>query len=194
MLIGKRAPDFSCQALINGSIQDVSLKDYAGRMKVLLFYPLDFSFVCPTELHAFQSSLEELTKRNTVVLGISVDSVYCHLAWWEKPKKMGGLAGVSFPLLSDMTKTISRAYGVLDEEKGFATRGLFIIDTDDVIQHLEINNVSIGRNTTEVIRVLDAITFVKEHGEACPVNWVAGDEGIKQDEQGVIDYFAKQQS
>ncbi len=194
MLIGKTAPDFSCQAIINGAIQDVSLKSYAGLIKVLLFYPLDFSFICPTELHAFQGIVEELARRNTVVLGISVDSVYSHLAWWQKPKPMGGLAGVSYPLLSDITKKISRDYGVLDEEKGFAVRGLFIIDTDDVIQHIEINTVSIGRNTTEVIRLLDAINFVKTHGEGCPVNWTRGEDGIKQDEQGVIDYFSKQQA
>ena len=191
MLIGKKAPSFSAQAMINGAIQDITLKDYAGFMKVLVFYPLDFSFVCPTELHAFQDSIDEFTKRNTMVLGLSVDSVYSHVAWWEKPKKMGGLAGVSFPLVSDITKTIARDYGVLDEEKGFAARGLFILDTEDTIQHLEINNVSLGRNTTEVLRILDAISFVKERGEACPVNWLAGDTGIKQNEQGLIDYFSK---
>ncbi|MBA2307168.1 peroxiredoxin [Candidatus Dependentiae bacterium] len=194
MLIGKKAPDFSCLAVVNGVIKDSSLQDYAGRMKVLVFYPLDFSFVCPTELHAFQDMLATFSEKNAVILGISVDSVYSHLAWCEKPKKMGGLEGVSFPLLSDITKTISRSYGVLDEEKGFAARGLFIIDTDDIIQHIEINNVSIGRNTAEVIRLLDAIAFVKKHGEACPINWTAGSDGLKQTEQGVIDYFSTKKS
>lgn len=192
MLIGKTAPDFSCQALVQGSIKDVSLKDYAEYIKILLFYPLDFSFVCPTELQAFNSISEELAKRNAIVLGISVDSVYSHLAWWERPKKQGGLEGVSFPLLSDMTKEICRAYGVLDEEKGYAARALFIIDSSSIVQHIEINTASVGRNTHEALRLLDALAFVKTHGEACPINWTPGDVGIVQNEQGVVDYFTKQ--
>ncbi len=192
MLIGQAAPGFSCKAVVNKVIQDISLEDYHGFFKVLVFYPLDFSFVCPTELHAFQDTLGEFQKRNAVVFGISVDSVYCHLAWCEKPKKEGGLEGVVFPLLSDLTKTIARSYGVLDEKQGFATRGLFIIDTENIVQHMEINNISIGRNTTEVIRLLDAISFSKKHGEACPINWSVGSDGLKETEQGVVDYFSKQ--
>lgn len=191
MLIGKKAPDFSGEAVINGAIQTISLKNYSNLFKVLLFYPLDFSFVCPTELHGFQASKDELDARNTVVIGISVDSVYSHLAWFEKPKKQGGLEGITFPLLSDILKSISRSYGVLDEEKGIAARGLFIIDDEDIVQHIQINNLSVGRNTQEVIRLLDAFKFVKEHGEACPVNWTKGESGIKQSEQGVLDYFSK---
>ena len=190
-MVGKKAPSISCKAIIKGQIKDFSLSDYKGRMKVLFFYPLDFSFVCPTELHAFQESIAEFDKRETSILGISVDSVYSHLAWLAQPKSDGGIAGIEFPLLSDITKTIAREYGVLDETEGIAFRAVFIIDEDDVIQCVQCNNLSLGRNISEVLRMIDAIRFVATHGEACPANWSLEQAGIETTHSGVIDYFHK---
>lgn len=191
MLIGKLAPHFSCKAVINNEIKDVSLDDYKNQVKVVFFYPLDFTFVCPTELHAFQDALSEFEKRKTAVLGISVDSVYSHMAWLEQPKEQGGIAGVTFPLLSDLSKSISRAFDVLDEQEGIAFRALFIIDKNNIIQSMQINNLSLGRNVNEVLRLVDAIEFVETHGEVCPANWSLGKEGLKPTHAGVVDYFHK---
>lgn len=188
-MIGKPAPSFSCKAVIKGEIKDLSLDDFQGQAKVIFFYPLDFSFICPTELHAFQDALEEFEKRKTVLLGISVDSVYAHLAWYEQPKEEGGIAGVSYPLLSDITKSISRAYGALDEEEGVAFRALFVIDKQNIIQSMHINNLSLGRNVNEVLRLVDAVEFVETHGEVCPANWSLGKDGMVPTHAGVVDYF-----
>ena len=189
MLLGTMAPEFSCKAVIDGEIKDIHLSDYKGQMRVLFFYPLDFSFVCPTELHAFQDALAEFEKRKTVILGVSVDSVYSHLAWLAQPKEQGGIKGVTFPLLSDITKSIARTYGVLDEKEGIAYRGLFIIDKHDVVQSVQINNLSLGRNINEVVRLVDAVEFVETHGEVCPANWTLGQGGIEPTHSGVVDYF-----
>jgi peroxiredoxin 2/4 len=193
MLIGKPAPGFTCKAIINGQIVDVSLDTFSG-IKVLFFYPADFSFVCPTELHAFQDSIGEFEKRKTAVIGISVDSVYCHSAWLSQPKEQGGIAGITYPLLSDITKQISRSYDVLDESSGTAVRALFIIDAKNIIQSAQINNLSLGRNVSEVLRLVDAVQFVESHGEACPANWTPGDEGIVRTHEGVVGYFHHKKS
>lgn len=190
MLVGKQAPDIKSQAIINNSIKNISLEDFKGKYKVLFFYPLNFTFVCPTELHAFQDSIEEFNKRNTVILGISVDSVYSHQAWLSQPKTQGGIQGITYPLLSDLNKNISKSYGVLDEISGIAMRGLFIIDENDIVQCMQINNLSFGRNITEVLRLIDAIAYVKKHGEACPANWSHGKKGLKTTHEGILDYFS----
>ncbi|MGO9784326.1 MAG: peroxiredoxin [Streptosporangiaceae bacterium] len=191
MLIGKQAPAFSCKAVIDGEIKDISLDDYKGQTKVIFFYPLDFSFICPTELHAFQDALTEFEKRKTAVLGISVDSVYSHLAWLAQPKDQGGIKGVTFPLLSDITKSIAQSYNALDEVEGIAFRALCIIDKNNIIQSMQINNLSLGRNINEVLRLVDAVDFVETHGEVCPANWSLGKEGLAPTHAGVVDYFHK---
>ncbi len=191
MLIGKKAPSFSCQAIIDGQIKDFSFDDYKGKAKVLFFYPLDFSFVCPTELNAFQDVYQEFKNRDTEIFGISVDSVYAHEAWLHQPKEQGGIAGVSYPVLSDITKSISRMYDALNEEEGIAYRALYIIDKDDIIQSAQINNLSLGRNIAEVLRLVDAVAFVEKHGEVCPANWTPSMDGIEPTHAGVVDYFHK---
>ncbi len=191
MLIGKQAPAFSCKAVIGGEVKDLSLDDFKGQTKVIFFYPLDFSFICPTELHAFQEALTEFEKRKTAVLGISVDSVYSHLAWLAQPKDQGGIKGVTFPLLSDITKSITQSYNALDEVEGIAFRALFIVDKNNIIQSMQINNLSLGRNINEVLRLVDAVGFVETHGEVCPANWSLGKEGLAPTHAGVVDYFHK---
>lgn len=192
MIIGKPAPDFSCKGVIDSEIKDFSLHDLKGRLIVLCFYPLDFSFVCPTELQAFQDSLPEFQKRNAAVLAISVDSVYSHLMWLDQPKERGGIKGIAYPLLSDITKSIARAYGVLDEDEGMTYRALFIIDKSGIVQSMQVNNLSLGRNIQEVLRLVDAVQFVQEHGEVCPANWSLGQEGLVPTREGVAEYFKKQ--
>lgn len=189
MLVGKPAPLFSCEAVIDGQIKTISLEDYLIGTIVLFFYPLDFSFVCPTELHAFQDDHDEFKKRNATILGISIDSVYSHLAWLAQPKVEGGIAGITYPVLSDITKSISRLYHVLDEEEGIAYRALFIIDKHGIVQSTQINNLSLGRNIKEVLRLVDAIEFVSVHGEVCPANWMLGQEALTADHKGVVEYF-----
>jgi peroxiredoxin (alkyl hydroperoxide reductase subunit C) len=172
-LIGHEAPNFVAQAAKNGEIIDVQLKEYKGKFVVLLFYPLDFTFVCPTELMAFQHKIEEFHKRNTEILAISVDSVYTHRAWWNHEVK-----SVSFPIVSDITKTICLNYGTLID-KGISLRGTYIIDADGLVQHVSVNNLGIGRGVDEVLRLVDAIQYHKSHGEVCPADWHLGDKGIR---------------
>lgn len=191
MIIGKPAPDVNCKAVIDGEIKDFSLHDLKGRLIVLCFYPLDFSFVCPTELQAFQELLPEFEKRNASVLAISVDSVYSHLMWLDQPKERGGIKGVTYPMLSDITKSISRAYGVLNDEEGITYRALFIIDKDGIVQSIQINNMSLGRNIQEVLRLVDAVQFVQDHGEVCPANWSLGQDGMAPTREGLKEYFNK---
>ncbi len=191
MLVGKRAPSFSCQAIVNEEVKDIYFEDFKDAYKVLFFYPLDFTFVCPTELHAFQESISEFEQRNAVILGVSVDSVYSHLAWLAQPKEQGGIQGITYPLLSDITKSISRAYEVLDEDKGIALRGIFIIDNENIVQVAQINNLSLGRNTQEVLRLLDAVHFTKEHGQVCPANWTEEEKGLKPTQEGLKEYYKK---
>lgn len=191
MLIGKKAPDFLCEAVVGGVTKKISLRDFAGKYKVLFFYPADFTFVCPTELHAFQDALEEFKKRDTVIFAASVDSIDSHKKWLEQPKEQGGIKGITYPILADVKKEIARTFDVLDESKGVACRGLFIIDKNDIIQALQINNLSFGRNIAEVIRLIDAIKFTEEHGEVCPANWIPGKKGLKPTHAGVVDYFHK---
>ncbi len=187
--IGKQAPNFQCEAVVNGEIKTVSLTAFKDTYKLLFFYPLDFTFVCPTEMHALQARLAEFTNRNVVVLAASVDSVYSHLSWLQTPKAKGGIEGIEYPLLSDLTKQIARDYGVLDEEAGVALRGVFLIDRNNIVQYSAVHNLSLGRNVGELIRVVDALAHVELHGEVCPANWTPGEKSMKPTTEGLKEYF-----
>ncbi|MDR3624279.1 MAG: peroxiredoxin [Chlamydiales bacterium] len=190
VLVGKKAPEFSVSAVVNGVIVDrYSLAEARDKNVLLFFYPLDFTFVCPTELHAFQERLEEFEARNTQVIGCSVDSVYSHLAWLGTPKNKGGIAGIEYPLLSDLNKSVARSYDVLSEDAGVAYRGLFLIDQKGFVKHQIVNDLSLGRSVDEALRVIDALTFVEKHGEVCPANWKSGSKGMKPSAEGLHAYL-----
>lgn len=191
MLVGKKAPHFSAKAVIAGKIHDeFSLRDHIGKYVVFFFYPLDFTFVCPTELHAFEDRLSEFKARSADVIGCSVDSCYSHFAWLSTPRCKGGIEGVSYPLVSDLNKEISRTYKVLKEDDGIAFRGLYILDRQGVIRHQLINDLPIGRSVDEVLRTLDAIIFHDKHGEVCPANWKAGERSMVPTQLGLEQYFS----
>ena len=188
-IVQNEAPDFNAQAVMeDGSVKDLKLSDYRGKYVVLFFYPLDFTFVCPTEIIAMSERIEEFEVRKAQVLGVSVDSHFSHIAWRNTQRKQGGIGDVSYPLVSDLDKAISRNYGVLVEKPGIALRGLFIIDKLGKIRHITINDLPLGRNVDEVLRVLDAIQFNEKHGEVCPANWHKGDDGMKPDQKGLVSY------
>ena len=189
--VSEKAPDFTADALVNGEFKKVSLSDYKGKKVVLFFYPLDFTFVCPTEILAFADHLEEFKKRNTEVVGVSVDSQFTHMAWAQVDRKEGGIKGVNYPLVSDLSKNIARTYGVLLEGPGIALRGLFILNKDGVLKHSTINHLDLGRNIDEVLRLLDAVDFSEEHGEVCPANWKKGEKAMKPTAAGLKDYMRK---
>jgi peroxiredoxin (alkyl hydroperoxide reductase subunit C) len=189
--VSEKAPDFTADALVNGEFKKVSLSDYKGKKVVLFFYPLDFTFVCPTEILAFADHLEEFKKRNTEIVGVSVDSQFTHMAWAQVDRKEGGIKGVNYPLVSDLSKNIARSYGVLLEGPGIALRGLFIVNKDGVLKHSTINHLDLGRNIDEVLRVLDAVDFSEEHGEVCPANWKKGEKAMKPTAAGLKDYMRK---
>ncbi len=175
-IIGKKAPHFEGEAAKNGEIVNISLDQYAGKWLVLFFYPLDFTFVCPTELVAFSDRAADFEAAGAELLGVSVDSVHTHLAWMRTPREEAGVGNLNYPLLSDINKTIAADYDVLHE--GVALRGVFIIDPDGVVQSATINNLSVGRNVDEVLRTLKAYQHVREHGDTCPANWQEGQEGM----------------
>lgn len=190
LLMGRKAPNFSAKAVVNGKIIDhFSLNDLLGKYVVLFFYPLDFTFVCPTELHAFQERLSDFQKKNASLIACSVDSPYSHAAWLSTPKVKGGIEGIEYPLISDLNKTIARDYQVLEEDSGVAYRGLFLLDKKGVIRHQLINDLPIGRSVEEVLRILDALIFHEQHGEVCPANWQAGEKAMKANTQGLAEYF-----
>ena len=190
-LVNRQAPDFTATAVINGEFKDVSLSDYKEKYVVLFFYPLDFTFVCPTEIVAFNDKISEFSKRNVQLLGVSVDSHFSHLAWINTPRSDGGLGGLDYPLISDLNKSISRDYDVLFDDGGIAFRGLFLIDKDGVVQHQLVNNLSLGRNVEETLRMIDALQFVENHGEVCPANWNPGDATMKPDPEGSKEFFSQ---
>ncbi len=188
-LVGTQAPDFNVKAAVNNKIIDLSLHQFRGKNVILFFYPLDFTFVCPTELHAFQEKMEEFEKRNTVVIGCSVDSAYTHLAWLSTPKSKGGIKGVEYPLLADLNKSISANYGVLNTQEGIAYRGLFLIDAEGIVRHQVVNDLPIGRSVDDALRVIDAWSYHKEHGEVCPANWKAGERAMAATQEGLEVFF-----
>nr|WP_320058601.1 peroxiredoxin [uncultured Bacteroides sp.] len=205
-LIGKQAPKFSAAAVVNGNeiVADFSLEQYKGKKAVVFFfYPMDFTFVCPTELHAFQEKLAEFEKRNVAVVGCSVDSEYSHLAWLQTPKNEGGIHGVTYPVVADFSKSISESFGVLagayaPDENGnwvctgapVAYRGLFLIDKEGVVRHSVINDLPLGRSVDEALRMVDALQHFEEFGEVCPANWTKGQDALKATESGVADYLS----
>ena len=190
-LVTKLAPDFKAQAVMaDDSFQELTLSQFRGRYAVLFFYPLDFTFVCPSEIIAFDKALPEFTVRNTEVVGISVDSHFTHLAWRNTPREKGGIGKVGFPLVADLDKNIARSYGVLSNES-VALRGLFLVDREGVIRHAVINDLPLGRSVQEALRILDALQFHEQHGEVCPANWKKGEEGMKPTAAGVASYLGR---
>ncbi len=189
-VVGKKAPDFKAKAVENGEIKETSLSDYSGKWKVLFFYPLDFTFVCPTEITAFSDHIERFEKLNCQVLGCSVDSEHSHLAWTKVPRTDGGLGEIRYPILADITKNIARDYGVLWDE-AVALRGTFIIDDNNVVQHASINNLGVGRNVEEVARLVEGYQHVAKVGEVCPAGWQPGSDTMKPDPKGSKEYFNK---
>ena len=188
-LVQKPAPEFKATAVVKGQFKEVSLSDYKGKYVVLFFYPLDFTFVCPTEIIAFNDAVAEFKKRNTVLLGVSVDSHFTHLAWINTPRKAGGLGSLDYALVSDLTKKIAADYGVLTTDGAVALRGLFILDRQGIVRHALVNDLPLGRNVDEAIRILDALQFVEQHGEVCPANWKPGEKTMKADPKGSLKYF-----
>ncbi len=192
VLIGKKAPHFIAKAVVNGEIVDqFSLDHFNGKYVLFFFYPLDFTFVCPTELHAFQDQMAEFVKRDAHVIACSIDSCYSHAAWQRTPKNLGGIQGIEYPIVSDIHKTIAKQYGVLKEEEGIAFRGQFLIDRAGIVRHQLINDLPIGRSVDEAIRLLDALIFHEEHGEVCPANWKAGAKAMKPSQSGLATYFSR---
>ncbi len=207
VLVGKKAPLFKANAVVNGGefVKDYSLEQFIGKKNVVFFfYPLDFTFVCPTELHAFQERLADFEKKNTAVVGCSVDSKYSHWAWLNTPKKQGGIQGVTYPLVADLSKSIAENYDVLAgeytiNENGESTfegapesyRGLFLIDKNGVVRHQVVNDFPLGRSIDEALRMVDALNFFEKNGEVCPANWTEGKDAMKENAAGVADYLSK---
>ena len=190
-LVTKQAPDFKATAVMpDDAFSEITLSDYRGKYVLLFFYPLDFTFVCPSEILAFDRAIDEFNKRNTQVIGVSVDSQYSHYAWRNTPVEQGGIGKVRFPLVADLKKDVSRAYGVLFNGE-VALRGLFLIDKDGVVRHELVNDLPLGRNVEEALRIIDALQFHEAHGEVCPANWRQGEEAMQPTAEGVASYLAK---
>lgn len=189
-LVGNQAPHFKAEALVNGENKVISLDDYSGKWKVLFFYPLDFTFVCPTEIIAYSDAAEKFKAINCELIACSVDSFFSHLAWTQQDRNQGGLGEVNFPILADLNKNIARDYEVLVDDT-VALRGLFIIDDNNIIQHSTINNLSVGRNVEETLRLVEAYQFTAKSGEVCPANWTKGADTMKPDPEGSKSWFKK---
>lgn len=185
----KPAPTFSGTAVVNGAFKEIKLEDYAGKYLVLFFYPLDFTFVCPTEIIAFSDRVEEFQKIGCEVIGVSTDSHFTHLAWINTPRKQGGLGELRIPLLADKSMKIARDYGVLQEESGVPFRGLFVIDGKQNLRQVTVNDLPVGRSVDETLRLVQAFQFTDEHGEVCPANWKPGSKTMVADPQKSKDYF-----
>jgi peroxiredoxin (alkyl hydroperoxide reductase subunit C) len=192
-LIGKMAPEVKGIAVVDGGkiVEDFCLTDGEARYTILFFYPLDFTFVCPTELHAFQERLDEFKALGVNLVGCSRDSHYTHMAWLDTPKEKGGIKGVTYPLIADMNLEISRNFGVLKEDEGISYRGLFLIDREGIVRHMLINDLPLGRSVDEALRMVKALQHFEEHGEVCPANWNEGKEGLNTTKEGVSAYLSK---
>jgi peroxiredoxin (alkyl hydroperoxide reductase subunit C) len=189
-LVQNEAPQFTAQAVLpDDSIAELSLSSYRGKYVVLFFYPLDFTFVCPSEILAFDRESEEFEERNAQIIGVSVDSQFTHHAWRQTPVNEGGIGKITFPLVADLSKSIARSYGVLVNES-VALRGLFLIDRDGIVRHALVNDLPLGRSVGEALRVLDALQYTERHGEVCPANWKPGEEAMKPTAAGVAAYLA----
>jgi peroxiredoxin (alkyl hydroperoxide reductase subunit C) len=191
-LIEKKAPNFYASAVLGNDdiVDNFNLSDISDKYIVLFFYPLDFTFVCPTEILAFNEKLNEFKKREAEIIGVSIDSVYTHLAWKKTPIENGGIGNINYPLVSDIKREIGRAYDVILEDET-ALRALFIIDKNGIVRHTTLNDTSLGRNINEVIRTLDAIRHYDEHGKVCPANWEKGSASINPTTDGVVNYLSK---
>lgn len=191
-LVGKKAPEFKAKAVIKNTINDFfSLSKHQDKYLIFFFYPLDFTFVCPTELHAFQDKLSEFKKKECEIAACSIDSAYSHLAWLNIEKSKGGIKGVEYPIVSDITKEISRSYGVLNENEGVSFRGLFLIDKKGIVRHELINDLFLGRSVDEALRVLDGLIRYETHGEVCPANWHLGQKTMSPSQEGLVNYFCQ---
>lgn len=189
--IGKEAIDFSANAVMpNNDILNFNFKSYINGFKcILFFYPLNFTFVCPSEIIAFSNKIAEFQKRNTKVVGVSVDSHFCHLAWKKTSRDQGGISDINFPLVSDLNKDISKNYHVLINEEGVALRGTFLIDAQFIIRHLVVNDLPLGRNIDESLRMIDSLDYYTTHGEVCPAGWTEGKPAIKTTSEGIAKYL-----
>lgn len=192
VLVGKQAPDFTATAVFgNNEIKDLKMSDYKGKYVVLFFYPLDFTFVCPSELIAFDHRLADFKKRNVEVIGCSIDSQFTHLAWKNTPVNKGGIGQVQYPLVADVKHAICQAYDVEFAPAGVAFRGSFLIDKAGVVRHQVVNDLPLGRNIDEMLRMIDALQFTEEHGEVCPAGWQKGKAGMGASPEGVAKYLAE---
>jgi peroxiredoxin (alkyl hydroperoxide reductase subunit C) len=190
-LVTRQAPDFTADVVTaDNKFEQLTLSKLRGKYVVLFFYPLDFTFVCPSEIIAFDKALPQFKERNAEVVGVSVDSKFSHFAWKQTPHDKGGIGNVQFPLVADIKKTVSTDYGVLFDDS-VALRGLFLIDKEGIVRHALVNDLPLGRNVDEALRILDALQFHEEHGEVCPANWNKGKEGMKPDAEGVAKYLGK---
>ncbi len=190
-LVTREAPDFTAQAVMpDNSFAELTLSSYRGQYVVLFFYPLDFTFVCPSEIIAFDAALAKFEAKSAAVIGVSVDSHYTHLAWKNTPRDQGGIGLIQYPLVADLNKNISRQYGVLFDES-VALRGLFLIDKEGIVRHALVNDLPLGRNVDEALRILDALRFHEEHGDVCPANWREGEEAMAPTAEGVAKYLAE---
>jgi peroxiredoxin (alkyl hydroperoxide reductase subunit C) len=193
ILVTREAPDFTADAVMpDNSFGTIKLSSFRGKNVVLFFYPLDFTFVCPSEILAFNKRLPEFKERNCEVIGVSVDSKFTHLAWKNTPLDQGGIGNIQYTLVADLKKEIAKAYGILFEEAGVALRGLFLIDTKGIVRHALINDLPLGRSVGEALRMVDALQFVETHGDqVCPANWQEGDVAMKPTAEGVAEYLSR---
>ncbi len=190
-LVTKKAPDFTAEAVLgNNSIEELTLSDYRGKYVILFFYPFDFTFVCPSEIIAFDKALDEFKKRNTEVIGVSTDSKHSHFAWKNTEPKDGGIGQIKYPLVADLNKNISRDYEVLVDDSN-ALRGLFLIDKEGIIRHSIVNDLPLGRSIDEAMRLVDALQYSEKHGEVCPANWKKGEKAMKETPESVAEYLAE---
>ena len=189
-IVGNPAPYFKASALVNGTEKQISLDDYKGKWKVLFFYPLDFTFVCPTEIIAYSDAADKFKAMNCELIACSVDSYFSHLAWAKQPRNDGGLGEVKFPIIADLDKKVARDYEVLVNDS-VALRGLFIIDDQNVVQHSTVNNLSVGRSVDETLRLVEAYQHTAKSGEVCPANWKKGSDTMKPDTAGSKAWFKK---
>ena len=192
VLVTKEAPDFTAAAVMpDGTIkEDFKLSDLRGKYVVLFFYPLDFTFVCPTEIIAHDKRIDEFKKRDVELVCVSIDSQFTHFSWRNTPVKKGGIGEIQYPMVADIKHEIVRAYGVEFEDAGVALRASFLIDKDGIVQHQVVNNLPLGRNVDEMLRVVDALQFHEQHGEVCPAGWQKGEDGMKPTADGVADYLS----
>lgn len=193
VLVGRQAPDFTAAAVLgDGSItENFKLSDLRGKYAVLFFWPLDFTFVCPSEIIAHENRRKAFEERNVELVGVSIDSQFTHYAWRNTPVDKGGIGQVGFPMVADVQHEIARAYGIEHPQAGVAFRASFLIDKDGVVRHQTVNDLPLGRNVDDMLRVIDALQFHEAHGEVCPAGWQKGQEGMKADAEGVADYLAK---